>query len=67
MSTAVGGSIIQTTSTYYALYDEVPEESTNIGLIIGLVFASLILLGAGVFTFIYCVRRRSKITEMPVG
>ena len=71
MSAALNSTVINTISTYYALTtDEVhdeDEESTNIGLIVGLVFASLAISVAGVISFIYCIRRRSKITEMPVS
>ena len=67
MTSAVNSTVLSSTSTYYSLYDEVNEESSNIGLIIGLVFASLVLVGVGIFTFVYCVRRRGKITEMPIN
>ena len=32
----------------------------------GLVFAPLLIVAAAIFTFVYCIRRRGKITEMPI-
>ena len=67
LGAAVGSTVLSFSSSYYPLTVAAEEESSNIGIIAGLVVAALMIVVAGVITFVYCVRRRSKITEMPVS
>ena len=67
LGAAVGSQLLSLSSSYYPLTVATEEESSNIGMIGGLVAASILIVIVGVVTFVYCVRRRSKITEMPVS
>jgi hypothetical protein len=58
------GPVIGASSVYQPLStDSTVEEDSKVGLIAGLVIASVIIAAVSAVVFVYCVRKRSKIVD----
>ena len=59
----IGASTIYLNTPDYSSGGDTTSVSSNVGLIAGVVVAGVVLIFASFVTFIYCIRRRSKIAE----
>lgn len=57
------GSVTQVSSTYYPITTETTEESTSVGLIVGIAIAGVFLVAGVIITVICCMRKRAKVIE----
>lgn len=57
------GNVLQATSVYYPINTEESTESSNVGLIVGISIACIVLVAGVIITVICCMRKRAKVVE----